>query len=118
MRVVETFDDFTALKKRKGVYTIFDFTASWCGPCQRIGPKFESLCSEFSVPGKLEFYKVDVDENSDAAADSRVSKMPTFQVYYEGNLVYVVEGASEETLRKMVDLTSQRMKGVLTDQEF
>lgn len=118
VRLVDTFDEFTTLKKRKEVYTIFDFTASWCGPCQKIAPKFESLCTEFSVPGKLEFYKVDVDENSDAAADSRVSKMPTFQVYNDGNLVYVMEGASEENLRRIVELTSQRMKGVLTDHDF
>lgn len=118
VRFVETSEEFTALKKRKDVYTIFDFTASWCGPCQRIGPKFESLCTEFEISGKLEFYKVDVDGNSDAAADSRVSKMPTFQVYNDGNLVYVMEGASEENLRRIVDLTSQRMKGILTDSEF
>lgn len=118
VRFVENFDEFNHLKGRKDVHTIFDFTASWCGPCQRIGPVFEALCAEFAVEGKLEFYKVDVDVNSEATVDSCVSKMPTFHVYNCGSLVYAMEGSSVETLRSIVERTSQRAKGVVTDSEF
>lgn len=118
VRFVSTLDEFRRLKTREDAYTIFDFTASWCGPCQKVGPVFEALATECTVESKLEFYKVDVDENSDAAGESRVAKMPTFQVYNNGNLIYVTEGASEQNLRRMVDLTSRRMQGVLTDAEF
>lgn len=115
VRFVNTPDEFMLLKARQDAYTIFDFTASWCGPCQKIGPVFEALAKDCTVEGKLEFYKVDVDENSGAAGESRVTKMPTFQVYNNGVLIYVMEGASEQNLKSMVDLTSRRMRGVLTD---
>ena len=36
-----------------------DFTATWCGPCQKIGPKFVEMASIFD---DCEFVKVDVDE--------------------------------------------------------
>lgn len=39
---------------------IVDFTATWCGPCQRIGPEFVKMADEFA--GAM-FIKVDVDKN-------------------------------------------------------
>jgi thioredoxin 1 len=37
-----------------------DFTATWCGPCQRIGPKFAAFAEVYK---DVVFVKVDVDEN-------------------------------------------------------
>ena len=39
---------------------VVDFTATWCGPCQRIGPKFVEMAGEFT---DCVFVKVDVDQN-------------------------------------------------------
>ena len=112
VQLVETLEEFRRLKARKETYTIFDFTAPWCNPCQKIGPVFEALADEHTEADKLEFYKVDVDKNPDATQESRIAKMPTFQVYHGGVLVYVIEGASENNLKRMVDLTKQRVQGV------
>ena len=38
---------------------MFDFWASWCGPCKVISPIFEKLAAQFP---NVEFYKVNVDE--------------------------------------------------------
>lgn len=43
---------------------MFDFWATWCGPCKQISPIFEKLAEQFQG---AEFYKVDVDEQSDIA---------------------------------------------------
>ena len=37
---------------------VVDFTATWCGPCQYIGPGFEAMAAEFS---NALFAKVDVE---------------------------------------------------------
>ena len=49
------------LKDSEGKVVFVDFTASWCGPCQKLGPVFEKLASEHS--DSAVFCKVDVDEN-------------------------------------------------------
>ena len=53
---------------------IVDFTATWCGPCQRIAPILEELAKEYE--GQIVIYKVDVDENKPLAKEFNVSSIP------------------------------------------
>lgn len=53
---------------------IVDFTATWCGPCQRIAPVLEELAKEYE--GKIVIYKVDIDKNRDLAKEFNVSSIP------------------------------------------
>lgn len=53
---------------------IVDFTARWCGPCQRISPILDELAKEYD--GKVVIYKVDIDKNPDLAHAFGVSSIP------------------------------------------
>lgn len=53
---------------------IVDFTATWCGPCQRISPILEELAKEYD--GKIVIYKVDIDKNRDLATAFNISSIP------------------------------------------
>jgi len=79
-----------------------DFTASWCGPCKMIGPKFDAMSNDEKY-SKIEFVKIDVDECDDDAAAAGISAMPTFQIWQNGAKVDELVGASEEKLKALLD---------------
>lgn len=54
---------------------IVDFTASWCGPCQRIAPILEELAKEYE--GQIVIYKVDIDKERGLAQAFNVSSVPS-----------------------------------------
>ena len=74
-----------------------DFTASWCGPCQQIGPRFEALATGGAFP-HVDFAKVDVDKNQEAATQFMVRGMPTFMFFRHGAKLAEVQGADEARL--------------------
>ena len=53
---------------------IVDFTATWCGPCQRMAPILDELSIEYK--GKVNIYKVDVDKCRDLALSFNISSIP------------------------------------------
>ncbi len=59
-----------------GKPSIVDFTASWCGPCQRMKPIFYSLTDDFK--DEYNFISIDIDENPELANKYQVQAVPTF----------------------------------------
>ena len=101
MRQPSSESEFDALLAEAGKKTvIIDFTATWCGPCQRIAPLFASLEEEFK---HVVFCKVDVDENGGIAERYNVSAMPTFKALRAGAVVGELQGADPDALRKLVE---------------
>lgn len=53
---------------------VIDLYADWCGPCRRVAPILQELAKQYA--GKVDFYKVNVDEEKELAAYFQVSSIP------------------------------------------
>ena len=108
--VLQAATNFKGYLRTKGEYeaaiktgkVVIDFSAAWCGPCKRIGPIYEKLAASF--PG-ITFYKIDVDDNADAAEAENVQAMPTFKFYNGGvcNEDNTLQGAIEGKLKQRLE---------------
>lgn len=79
---------------------VIDFYADWCGPCKRLAPIFEDLSQEMS---DVTFYKVDVENASDLAAQFGVQSIPTILMFDKGDMVERVMGLMpKEALADMI----------------
>ncbi|KAJ1818958.1 glycerol ether metabolic process [Coemansia sp. RSA 2671] len=77
---IQNQKEFDELLKTKAKVAV-DFTATWCGPCKVIGPKFDALVTEHP---DVTFVKVDVDEVSAVATTQKITAMPTFKFFVNG----------------------------------
>ncbi|MBR0336066.1 MAG: thioredoxin [Alistipes sp.] len=81
---------------------VIDFYASWCGPCQRLLPIVETLSDEFE--GKIDIYKVNVDQEEELAAAFNIRTIPTLIfIPMDGKPEREVGGKSESELRERLN---------------
>ncbi|XP_053975218.1 thioredoxin-like protein 1 [Hylaeus anthracinus] len=78
---------------------VVDFTATWCGPCQRIAPIFEQLAAKY--PNAV-FLKVDVDKCAGTAATYGVTAMPTFIFFRNQSKLGMCQGADPVGLESKI----------------
>ena len=55
---------------------VIDFYTTWCGPCKMMAPVVESLAEKYA--GKIDFYKVDIDQEPELASVFGIRSIPTF----------------------------------------
>lgn len=80
--------------------TIVDFWAEWCGPCRNMNPILKALSITFDkkkavrVDEKpIRIVKVNIDENSELAAQNQVSSIPNLVFFYKGEKVHETVGS-------------------------
>ena len=81
--------------------TIIDFYADWCGPCKTIAPILEDLSKEFE--GKVDIYKVNVDENHELAGAFNIRSIPALLfVPLEGKAQMIAGALPKTSFKKAI----------------
>ena len=77
------------IAQANGAPIVLDFQYDACAPCQEIAPEFEALKDDYP---EVFFYKVDIFEHRDLLTELEVQAIPTFKVWYAGELESTFEG--------------------------
>lgn len=88
-----TKDNFKQEVLESKVPVLVDFWATWCGPCQMVGPVIEEIAGEVA---EAKICKVDVDANPELAREYRVMSIPTLMVFKNGEAVRRDVGAKSK----------------------
>lgn len=95
----------TVLKSEKPV--LVDFWAPWCQPCLMLSPIIDALTEEYQ--GRVNFTKLDVDQNPKTAARYQVMSIPTILIFKDGEPVTHMVGVKpKEAMKKELDAALEK----------
>ncbi|KAF3821178.1 hypothetical protein GH733_011331 [Mirounga leonina] len=57
---------------------VVEFSAKWCGPCQKIYPLVHAMSLQYQ---NVMFANVDVDDSQELAQTYHIKAVPTFQMF-------------------------------------
>jgi thiol-disulfide isomerase/thioredoxin len=75
------------LKSLAGKAVVFDFWATWCGPCRAQHPLYEELKQKYKLNPDVVLVSVDTDEDRSLVAPFVKSQKWSQSVYFEDGLV-------------------------------
>ncbi|MDD2985289.1 thioredoxin [Flavobacterium sp.] len=80
---------------------LIDFFATWCGPCQQLGPILKQVKEVMGE--RISILKIDVEKNEQLAAQYQVKGVPTMLLFQNGKQLWRQSGVlSKEQLIQII----------------
>ncbi|WP_299254427.1 co-chaperone YbbN [uncultured Aquimarina sp.] len=79
---------------------VVQYSATWCGNCRIMKPKFKKLASE---KNDTTFIIVDAEKNPESRKMAKVDNLPTFATFKNGTFVNQVQTNKFDVLKELVD---------------
>lgn len=84
----------------KNEKVVVQFSASWCGNCRIMKPKFKKMASENE---NLTFVLVDAENYPESRKLANVSNLPTFATFVNGKLINETQTNKADVLAELVN---------------
>ncbi|WP_430929088.1 thioredoxin family protein [Polaribacter marinivivus] len=78
---------------------VVQYSATWCGNCRIMKPKFKKLASEL---GDVKFVMVDAEKNPNSRQLADVSNLPTFATFINGEKKNQAQTNKFDVLKELV----------------
>ena len=98
--LTEITDDSLAQIVNDNTKVVVQFSASWCGNCRIMKPKFKKLASENE---SISFVLVDAEKFPESRKLANVDNLPTFATFENGTKVNQVQTNRFEGLKELVN---------------
>ena len=82
------------------IKVVVQYSASWCGNCRIMKPKFKKLSSENE---EMVFVIVDAEKFPESRKLADVSNLPTFATFVDGNFVNQTQTNKFDVLKDLVN---------------
>ncbi len=92
----DTLADLVAANEK----VVVQYSASWCGNCRIMKPKFKKLATEQAA---MTFVLVDAENSPESRKLANVSNLPTFATFVNGKLVNETQTNKQEVLIELVN---------------
>lgn len=92
----DTLQDLVASNEK----VVVQYSASWCGNCRIMKPKFKKLAAENEA---VTFVLVDAENSPESRKLANVSNLPTFATFVNGKLVNESQTNKQEVLIELVN---------------
>ncbi|GAA4278020.1 thioredoxin family protein [Aquimarina mytili] len=79
---------------------VVQYSASWCGNCRIMKPKFKKLATENDATA---FIIVDAEKYPESRKMATVDNLPTFATFKDGTFVNQVQTNKFDVLKELVD---------------
>jgi len=80
---------------------LIDFFATWCGPCQTLGPILKDV--KEALGDQVSIIKIDVDKNQAVASQFNVRGVPTMILFQNGKQLWRQSGVlSKDEIVKVI----------------
>jgi thiol-disulfide isomerase/thioredoxin len=84
-------------------FVVVQYSASWCGNCRIMKPKFKKLASEMP---EASFVIVDAEKFPESRQLATVDNLPTFAIFKAGKFINQTQTNKFDVLKVLVDEAS------------
>lgn len=98
--IFEVTDDNLSELVTENSTVVVQYSATWCGNCRIMKPKFNKLASENTG---VKFVIVDAEKNPQSRQMATVDNLPTFATFQNGAFVNQIQTNKFDVLKELVD---------------